>query len=185
MHAKCFLAKLAVEYSPGRRGKCKGTDVPFEAGDVRVQFDVAGHRSWWKPAEAARWTSEILKSAESGEDLKFDSITGLHNLEPEHGQILLLALRGQMALGDIPVLRREPATKSKPRGAKKAKAALANAAQQVKVEVASAVPSLDAAAAGAAPIARACFDLDASDSDIELSSGGLPVMQAAASSGLD
>jgi len=78
-HVLCFQQQIGAEYVKARRGKCRGSGVPFVPGDIRVSFNIGGHQSWWSPKEAARWTACALTE---GHGLR--QIRGLEALDEEH-----------------------------------------------------------------------------------------------------
>lgn len=102
-HASCFLAKMSVEYSPAKRGRCYGSGEPFEKGDLRVSLEIGGQRKWFRPGAAARYTAQLL-----GKDgiPSLGPIAGFDDLEPGHGELLLAVFSGKAAASAAAALSR-------------------------------------------------------------------------------
>ncbi|CAE7348974.1 unnamed protein product [Symbiodinium sp. KB8] len=90
-HAACFLEKIRAEYVTARRGRCKATGEAFEVGQIRVGFEVGNHKSWWLPAEAARWTALVVAKLPDAGALA--SLQGLDDINEEHRRPLLELLQ--------------------------------------------------------------------------------------------
>lgn len=91
-HASCFLKSVTVEYASARRGKCKGSGVAFVPGDIRVCFEVAAHKTWWLPREAARFTSLMVRQGAS-----LVAPKGLELIDDGHSGALLALLGSEVA----------------------------------------------------------------------------------------
>merc|ERR1739845_118377 len=83
-HAACFLASIGAEYCNAKRGRCRGSEQPFEKGDLRISFGIGCQLSWWRPDVAAMWTSRLVAGG-----LKLETVKGLEMLDEEHRKILL------------------------------------------------------------------------------------------------
>lgn len=63
-HALCFLEQTRWEYAPAKRGRCQGSRLPFEKGDLRVAFDAL-KPTWWFPEEGGRYIFKILSALQN------------------------------------------------------------------------------------------------------------------------
>lgn len=183
-HPRCFLEKVTVDYAPARRGKCKSTGAAFCKGDLRVAFELCGHRTVWSPMEAARWTAPA-SAVLAKEDIAREVLPGaaaVEALDMEQRPILLnLLQRGTLPPPNMKM--RKPLASSKKRrrpDPPKAVSDLASAA----CKLASATPPVPPQ--GLPLRARVPLDLDEmdeADSEMELDcSPGAAALREAPSS---
>eukprot|EP00746_Dinoflagellata_sp_MGD_P006931 gnl/MRDRNA2_/MRDRNA2_113666_c0_seq1.p1 gnl/MRDRNA2_/MRDRNA2_113666_c0~~gnl/MRDRNA2_/MRDRNA2_113666_c0_seq1.p1 ORF type:complete len:511 (+),score=104.94 gnl/MRDRNA2_/MRDRNA2_113666_c0_seq1:43-1533(+) len=105
-HGSCFLKSILVDYSSARRGKCRGSGQEFQQGDVRVRLEVGEHSTWWLPAEAAKWTQQVIAKSEG----QLETVQGLENLDVDHREVLLNLLK----TGQNPTCALRKASSQKP-----------------------------------------------------------------------
>lgn len=117
-HAPCFLEKVTVEYVAARRGKCRGSGEAFAPGDVRVSLGIGGHKTWWSPLQAARWTVPVAAAVVEEGAVPLQLEAAMEALDAEHRPHLLQLLRSGLVPPEIIRFRKASAA-----GAKRARGA--------------------------------------------------------------
>jgi len=160
-HSQCFLADALAEYSVANRGKCKGSGESFAVGDIKVGLKVGCHQTWFRPAQAAHWTTKLLRQATDEERVELEGkLNSFAGIDPDHQIKLVTLLRTGQCEGGAEQLRGEPSVKKKAskRQTKKAQSSTASANAEANLK------SSDSSAAIVAEPTGEPLDLD-DDSD--------------------
>eukprot|EP00427_Karlodinium_veneficum_P024078 CAMPEP_0169118330 /NCGR_PEP_ID=MMETSP1015-20121227/30940_1 /TAXON_ID=342587 /ORGANISM="Karlodinium micrum, Strain CCMP2283" /LENGTH=165 /DNA_ID=CAMNT_0009181085 /DNA_START=57 /DNA_END=554 /DNA_ORIENTATION=+ len=85
---KSFLSRLAVDIAKDNRSKCKYSQVPFKAGDFKVDFVVGGAKGEAATSQSCSLSAvaPFLKLVMTSDKIKFNprSLRGLKSLSSEN-----------------------------------------------------------------------------------------------------